>query len=124
MLDLEEFFLSDHVLAHTEALFEQGLIIIMGLPIAIVSNKKGTLSMGHSSPPHALKVKRWCKQNLNSKNGQCLHCCVLNLNFSNLPTIINGPSNNDEQEDWPFNVHFTKEKIATLVMEERRACTI
>jgi hypothetical protein len=34
----------------------------------------------------------------------------LNLDFGDLPTIVNGTSD-DEERDRPFNTHFTKEKI-------------
>jgi hypothetical protein len=50
------------------------------------------------------------QRGLARKNGERLQSAVLNLVFSNLPTIVNGTSD-DEAQDRPFNAHFKKEKI-------------
>ncbi len=44
------------------------------------------------------------------RNGQQLSSAVLNLNFSDLPTIVNGTAA-DAIADKPFNLHFNREKI-------------
>jgi hypothetical protein len=75
------------------------------------------LSRNLSSLPHALEVKRQVvqaklkQQGLAARrNGERVQCAVLILDFSNLPTIVIGTSENDER-DRPFITHFTKDKI-------------
>ncbi len=50
------------------------------------------------------------QRGLARRNGERLPCAVLNLDFSDLPTIVNGQAG-DKESDRPFNAHFTKEKI-------------
>ncbi len=54
--------LSEVVFAKCEALFEQGLIILLGLPNATSVQQKWTLCMVHSSLPPILAVRRWCSR--------------------------------------------------------------
>ncbi|KAI2509104.1 hypothetical protein MHU86_5352 [Fragilaria crotonensis] len=107
--------LSEQILVQREALFERGLIIIMGLPNATSVQqemdalygpfKSATYSRGEKVVQEKLK-----QQGLARRNGERLRCAVLNLDFSNLPTIINGRED-DNECDRPFKAHFTKEKI-------------
>jgi hypothetical protein len=106
---------SEHVLAQREALFERGLIIIMGLPNATsVQQEMDALYGPFKSATYARGEKvvqaKLKQRGLARKNGEHLQSAVLNLDFSNLPTIVNGTSD-DETRDRPFNAHFTKDKI-------------
>jgi hypothetical protein len=106
---------SEHVLAQREALFERGLIIIMGLPNATsVQQEMDALYGPFKSATYARGEKvvqaKLKQRGLARKNGDRLQSAVLNLDFSNLPTIVNGTSD-DEAQDRPFNAHFKKEKI-------------
>jgi hypothetical protein len=106
---------SQHVLAQREALFERGLIIIMGLPNATsVQQEMDVLYGPFKSATYARGEKvvqaKLKQRGLARKNGERLKCTVLNLDFGDLPTIVNGTSD-DEERDRPFNAHFTKEKI-------------
>ena len=49
-------------------------------------------------------------QGLARRNRERLPCAILNLDFSDLPTIVNGQADNNTSNR-PFNAHFTKEKI-------------
>ena len=106
---------SEHVLAQREALFERGLIIIMGLPNATsVQQEMDALYGPFKSATYARGEKvvqsKLKQRGLARKNGERLQSAVLNLDFSDLPTIVNGTSG-DKERDRPFNAHFTKEKI-------------
>ena len=106
---------SEAVLAKREALFERGLIIIMGLPNATSVQqemdalyspfKSATYARGEKVVQHKLK-----ERGLARRNGQQLKAAVLNLDFKDLPTVVNG-NENDDIKDKPFDLHFTKEKI-------------
>ena len=50
------------------------------------------------------------ERGLARRNGERLSSAVLNLNFSDPPTIVNGTVD-DAISDKPFDLHFTKEKI-------------
>ena len=50
------------------------------------------------------------QRGLARRNGGRLPCAVLNLDFADLPTIVNG-SEDDITANRPFDTHFTKEKI-------------
>jgi hypothetical protein len=107
--------LSEVVLSQREALFERGVIIVMGLPNATSVQqemdalygpcKSATYARGEKLVQAKLK-----QRGLARKNGEPLQSSVLNLDFNDLPTIVNGTSDDDER-DRPFNAHFTKEKI-------------
>ena len=106
---------SEVVLAKREALFEQGLIILLGLPNATSVQqemdalygpfKSATYSRGEKVVQQKLK-----ERGLARRNGRKLSSAVLNLNFEDLPTIVNG-SASDAVADKPFDLHFTKDKI-------------
>jgi hypothetical protein len=106
---------SEHVLAQREALFERGLIIIMGLPNATsVQQEMDALYGPFKSATYARGEKvvqaKLKQRGLARKNGERLQSAVLNLDFSDLPSIVNGTSD-DKARDRPFNTHFTKDKI-------------
>jgi hypothetical protein len=106
---------SEKILAHRAALFERGLIILMGLPNATSVQqemdalygpfKSATYARGEQVVQEKLRVR-----GLARRNGERLPCAVLNLDFSDLPTIVNGTAD-DINSNRPFNTHFTKEKI-------------
>ncbi len=107
---------SEVVLEKREALFERGLIIIMGLPNATSVQqemdalygpfKTATYSRGEKVVQQKLK-----ERGLARRNGQRLvSSAVLNLDFGDLPIIVNGTAT-DSIADKPFDLHFTKEKI-------------
>ncbi len=50
------------------------------------------------------------ERGLARRNGQQLSSAVLNLNFGDLPTIVNGTATH-AVADRPFNQHLTKDKI-------------
>ena len=50
------------------------------------------------------------ERGLARRNGQQLSSAVLNLNFGDLPTIVNG-TDTDDVKDKPFDLHFTEDKI-------------
>ncbi len=50
------------------------------------------------------------ERGLARRNGQQLSSSVLNLDFSDLGTIVNGTAA-DAIADKPFDLHFNKEKI-------------
>jgi hypothetical protein len=106
---------SEQILAQREALFERGLIIILGLPNATSVQqemdalygpfKSATYARGEKVVQEKLK-----QRGLARRNGERLPCAVLNLDFGDLPTIVNGTPD-DSDGDRPFKTHFTKEKI-------------
>ncbi len=106
---------SEIVLAKREALFERGLIIILGLPNATSVQqemdalygpfKSATYSRGEKVIQQKLK-----ERGLARRNGQQLSSAVLNLDFGDLPTIVNG-TDTDDVNDKPFDLHFTEDKI-------------
>lgn len=106
---------SEIVLAKREELFEKGLIILLGLPNATSVQqemdalygpfKSATYSRGEKVVQQKLKAR-----GLARRNGQRLSSAVLNLNFEDLPTIVNGTTT-DAAADKPFDLHFTKDKI-------------
>jgi hypothetical protein len=51
------------------------------------------------------------QRGLTRRNGAQLPSVVLNLDFSDLPTIVNGTDDDDNTSNRPFKMHFTKEKI-------------
>jgi hypothetical protein len=106
---------SEVVLAKREALFEKGLIILLGLPNATSVQqemdalygpfKSATYSRGEKVVQQKLK-----ERGLARRNRQQLSSAVLNLNFEDLPIIVNGTAT-DVVADKPFDLHFTKDKI-------------
>ena len=106
---------SEDILLKREALFERGLIIVMGLPNATSVQqemdalygpfKSSTYARGEKVVQHKLRSR-----GLARRNGDRVPPAVLNLDFNDLATIVNGQSG-DEVSDRPFNCHFTREKI-------------
>lgn len=106
---------SEAVLAKREALFERGLIIIMGLPNATsVQQEMDALYSPFKSATYARGEKvvqqKLKERGLARRNGQQLKAAVLNLDFKDLPVVVNG-NESDDIKDKPFDLHFTKEKI-------------
>ncbi|KAI2491856.1 hypothetical protein MHU86_22709 [Fragilaria crotonensis] len=107
--------LSELVLEQRKALCERGLIIVMGLPNATsIQQEMDALYGPFKSATYARGEKvvqaKLKQQGLARRSGKHLQSSVLNLDFNDLPTIVNGTSDDDER-DRPFNTHFTKEKI-------------
>lgn len=107
---------SEAVLAKREALFERGLIIIMGLPNATsVQQEMDALYSPFKSATYArgekVVQKKLKERGLARRNGQQLKAAaVLNLDFKDLPVVVNGNAT-DDIKDKPFDLHFSKEKI-------------
>jgi hypothetical protein len=84
---------SEQILAQREALFERGLIIILGLPNATsVQQEMDALYGPFKSATYARgeKVQEKLKQRgLARRNREPLPCAVLNLDLGDLPTIVN-----------------------------------
>ena len=106
---------SEAVLAKREALFERGLIIMMGLPNATsVQQEMDALYSPFKSATYARGEKvvqqKLKERGLARRNGQQLKGgAVLNLDFKDLPIVVNG-NETDDIKDKPFDLHFTKEK--------------
>ena len=104
------------ILSKRELLFERGLIIIMGLPNATsVQQEMDALLYGpFKSSTYARGEKvvqaKLSDRGLARRNGEQLQSTVLNLDFGDLSTIVNGMPD-DDLRDRPFNCHFSKEKI-------------
>ena len=107
--------LSEIVLAKREEFFERGLIIIMGLPNATSVQQEmdalyGPFKTATYSRGEKVLQQKMKERGLARRNGQQLSSAVLNLDFSDLPTIVNGTAA-DAIADKPFDLHFNKEKI-------------
>jgi hypothetical protein len=106
---------SDAILSKREQLFERGLIILMGLPNATSVQqemdalygpfKSATYRRGEKVVQDKLRIR-----GLARKNGERIPKAVLNLDFNDLATIVNGKPE-DNRCDKPFDWIFTKEKI-------------
>ena len=106
---------SEDVLLKREQLYERGLIIIMGVPNATSAQqemdalygpfKSSMYAPGEKVVQHKLRIR-----GLARRNGDKLLPTVLNLDFNDLATIVNGRAE-DFARDRPFNFNFTKEKI-------------
>jgi hypothetical protein len=106
---------SEAILSKREQLFERGLIILMGLPNATTVQqemdalygpfKSATYRRGEKVVQDKLRIR-----GLARKNGKRIPTAVLNLDFNDLATIVNGKPN-DDACDKPFDWIFTKEKI-------------
>ena len=104
---------SEIVLAKREAMLEQGLIIILGLPNATSIQQEidalyGPFKSATYSRGEKVVQKKLQERGLAIRNGQQLSSAVLNLDFGHLPTIVN---DTDNVKDKPFDLHFTKDKI-------------
>lgn len=103
------------ILSKREEFFERGLIIIMGLPNATsVQQEMDALYGPFKSATYARGEKvvqtKLRDRGLARKNGEQLQSTVLNLDFGDLSTIVNGMPG-DDLCDRPFDCHFSKEKI-------------
>jgi len=107
--------LSEAILLKREQLFERGLIILMGLPNATSVQqemdalygpfKSATYRRGEKVVQNKLRIR-----GLARKNGDVVPKAVLNLDFNDLATIVNGKPE-DDGCDRPFDWIFTKKKI-------------
>ena len=85
---------SEQILAQGEALFERGLIIILGLPNATsVQQEMDALCGPFKSATYARGEKvvqeKLKQRGLARRNREPLPCAVLNLDLGDLPTIVN-----------------------------------
>jgi hypothetical protein len=106
---------SEAILLKREQLFERGLIILMGLPNATSVQqemdalygpfKSATYRRGEKVVQNKLRIR-----GLARKNGDVVPKAVLNLDFNDLATIVNGKPE-DDGCDRPFDWIFTKIKI-------------
>jgi len=106
---------SEVVLAKREELFERGLIIVMGLPNATSVQQEMDALYGPFKSATYSRGKKVIQQKLKQRglarrNGERLPSVVLNLDFNDLPTVVNGIAT-DNISDKPFDLHFTKQKI-------------
>ena len=105
-------------LAKREAFFEKGLIIMMGLPSATSVQqemdalygafKAATYARGEKVVQMKLRARGLARRNAEVQ--QVRSSAVLNLDFSDLATIVNGTPD-DDIRDRPFDSSFSKEKI-------------
>jgi hypothetical protein len=93
----ERIVLSGRILAQREALIKQGLVMITGLPNATSIQQKWTLPRDISSLPctqargeNVVQAKLKQPGIAKKNHGKRLQCAVLSLDFSNLPSIVNG----------------------------------
>ena len=110
---------SEIVLAKRKALFEKGLIILLGLPNATSAQqemdalygpfKSATYSCGKKVVQQKLKAR-----GLARRDGQQLSSAVPNLNCEDLPTIVNGTTT-DVVVDKPFDLSLHKEQEPLVV---------
>jgi hypothetical protein len=106
---------SELILGQREAFYERGLIIMMGLPNATsVQQEMDALYGPFKSATYArgeqVVHEKLRQRGLARRNGAQLPSAVLNLDFADLPTIVNG-TDDDNASNRPFKMHFTKEKI-------------
>ncbi len=109
---------SEAILLKREQLFERGLIILMGLPNATSVQqemdalfgpfKSATYQRGEKVVQNKLRIR-----GLARKNCDVVPKAVVNLDFNNLATIVNGKPE-DDGCDRPFDWIFTKKKILGL----------
>jgi hypothetical protein len=106
---------SEEILFKREELFERGLIILMGLPNATSVQqemdalygpfKSATYRRGEKVIQNKLRIR-----GLARRDGAVIPKAVLNLDFIDLATIVNG-NPEDNEYDKPFDLVFTKTKI-------------
>jgi hypothetical protein len=104
-------------LAKREAFYEKGLIIMMGLPNATSIQqemdalygafKAATYARGEKVVQGKLRARGLARRNAEE---QVRSSAVLNLDLSDLATIVNGTPD-DDLRDRPFDSNFSKEKI-------------
>ncbi len=109
---------SEAILLKREELYERGLIIIMGLPNATSVQQEmdalyGAFKSGTYARGEKVVQEKLRQRGLARRRGEQLQgAATLNLDFSDLATIVNGVPD-DRLCDRPFDCHFTKEKILT-----------
>ncbi len=99
---------SEIVLAKREEFVERGLIIIMGLPNAASVQQEMDALYGPFKTATYSCGEKVLKQKMKERSS-----AVLNLDFSDLPTMVNGTAA-DAIADKPIDLHFNKEKILWL----------
>jgi hypothetical protein len=92
-----------------------GLIIVMGIPNATNVQQEmdvlyGPFKLATYSCGKKVIQQKLKQRGLARRNGKQLPSVVLNLDFNDLPTVVNGIAT-DNISDKPFDLHFTKQKI-------------
>lgn len=107
---------SEAILLKREELYERGLIILMGLPNATSVQQEmdalyGAFKSGTYARGEKVVQEKLRQRGLARRRGEQLQgAAILNLDFSDLATIVNGVPD-DRLCDRPFDCHFTKEKV-------------
>jgi hypothetical protein len=109
---------SEAILVKREQFFERGLIILLGLPNATsVQQEMNALYGPIKSATHARREKvvqqKLRVRGLARRNGNKVPPAVLNLDFNDLSTIVNGAPK-DKPCNRPFDSIFTEEKTLGL----------
>jgi hypothetical protein len=106
---------SEAILLKREQFFERGLIILLGLPNATsVQQEMDALYGPFKSSTYACGKKvvqqKLRARGLTRQNGNKVQPAVLNLDFNDSATIVNGTPD-DKPRNKPFDSIFSKEKI-------------
>jgi hypothetical protein len=106
---------SADILLKREELFERGLIVLMGLPNATSVQQEMDALYGPFKSATYRRGEKVIQNKLRDRgiarrNGDIVPKAVLNLDFHDLATIVNGNPEDDES-DRPFDLVFTKAKI-------------
>ena len=106
---------SEAILLKREEFFERGLIILLGLPNATSVQQEMDALYGPFKSATYARGEKVVQQKLRARglarrNGNKISKAVLNLDFSDLATIVNGTPE-DKPRNKPFDSIFTNEKI-------------
>ena len=106
---------SEDILSKREELFERGLILLMGLHNATSVQQEMDALYGPFKSATYRRGEKVIQNKLRDRgiarrNGDVVPKAVLNLDFNDLATIVNGNPEDDES-DRPFDLVFTKTKI-------------
>ena len=98
-----------------EDLFERGLIIMLGLPNATSVQQEmdalyGAFKSGTYARGETVVQLKLRDRGIARKNGDAKQSAIVNLDFGDLATIVNG-NLGDDICDRPFDCHFTKGKV-------------
>jgi hypothetical protein len=106
---------SEAILLKREQFFERGLIILLGLPNATSVQQEMDALYGPFKSSTYARGEKVVQQKLRARglarrNGDKVPPAVLNLDFNDLATVVNGTPD-DEPRNKPFDSIFTEEKI-------------
>ena len=98
-----------------EDLFERGLIIMLGLPNTTSVQQEmdafyGAFKSGTYARGETVVELKLRDRGIARKNGDAKQSAIMNLDFGDLATIVNG-NPGDDICDRPFDCHFTEGKV-------------